>query len=52
MSKSLGALTSSSADWSGLRAPLLIESQAEYLRQQALASPGELSPRTALPGSL
>lgn len=44
------SVTAQNGDWSGLLAPLLIESQAEYLRQQALSSPGELSPRTALPG--
>lgn len=44
------SITAQNGDWSGLRAPLLIESQADYLRQQALSPPGELSPRTALPG--
>jgi hypothetical protein len=37
-------------DWSRLRAPLLIDKQADYLRQQRLALPRSLAARTALPG--
>jgi SWIM zinc finger len=37
-------------DWSRLREPLLIDSQADYLRQQRLVLPMSLAARTALPG--
>jgi hypothetical protein len=36
-------------DWSRVLAPLRIDSQAEYLRQQQLAPPQALAARTALP---
>lgn len=44
------SVTAQSGDWSGLRAPLRIDSQADYLRHQTLSPPTELTARTALPG--
>jgi hypothetical protein len=43
------SVAAQSGDWSRLRAPLLIESQAEHLRQQRLAIPAPLAARSALP---
>jgi len=44
------SISAHNGDWKALRAPLLIEDQAAWLRQQAHALPRELLPRTALPG--
>jgi len=44
------SINAHNGDWSALRAPLLIENQTAWLRQQAHALPRELSPRSALPG--
>jgi hypothetical protein len=44
------SISAHNGDWSALRAPLLIEDQAAWLRQQAHALPRELLPRSALPG--
>ncbi|MGQ0798550.1 MAG: hypothetical protein ACT4NL_00355 [Pseudomarimonas sp.] len=44
------SISAHNGDWSALRAPLLIEDQAAWLRQQAHALPRELQPRSALPG--